>query len=136
MGEKAPDPGWTTRGVISRVIDGDTVEVEITRKIVVRLRDCWAPEKRIDPSIKNDIDRNAAKLRGVASAVHLQQLAEGQPCTVSIPTHADDDGVTQDIADSLTMGRVIGDVWIHGGLNLAAVQVQRGYAARTKGGGK
>ena len=81
MGEKAPDPGWTTRGVISRVIDGDTVEVEITRKIVVRLRDCWAPEKRLDPSLP-EIDRNAAKLRGVASAVHLQSLAEGQACTV------------------------------------------------------
>ena len=135
MGEKAPDPGWTTRGIISRVIDGDTVEVEITRKRVVRLRDCWAPEKRLDPSLP-EIDRNAAKLRGVASAVHLKQLAEGQPCTVSIPTHAGDDGVTQDIADSLTMGRVVGDVWIDGGLNLAAIQVQRGYATRTKGGGK
>ena len=135
MAGETPDPGWTTRGVISRVIDGDTVEVEITRKIVVRLRDCWAPEKRLDPSLP-EIDRNAEKLRGVASAVHLQQLAEGQACTVSIPTHADDDGVTQDIAASLTMGRVVGDVWIHGGLNLAAVQVQRGYATRTKGGGK
>ena len=134
MGE-TPSPGWTTRGVISRVIDGDTVEVEITRKIVVRLRDCWAPEKRLDPSFP-EIGRNAAKLRGVASAVHLQQLAEGQPCTVSVPTHVEDDGVTQDIADSLTMTRVIGDVWIHGGLNLAAVQVERGYATRTKGGGK
>lgn len=135
MGEKAPDPGWTTRGVITRVIDGGTVEVEITRKIVVMLRNCWASEKRMDPSLP-EIDRNAAKLRGVASAVYLQQLAEGQPCTVSIPTHTEDDGVTQDIADSLTMGRVVGDVWIHGGLNLAAVQVARGYATRTKGGRK
>ena len=44
--------------------------------------------------------------------------------------------MTQDIADSLTMGRVIGDVWIHDDVNLAAVQVERGYATSTKGGGK
>ena len=37
MGEKAPDPGWTTRGVITRVIDGDTVEVTIKRTLRVRL---------------------------------------------------------------------------------------------------
>ena len=135
MAGETPEPGWTTRGVIRRVIDGDTVTVEIRRKIVVRLRDCWAPEKRLDPSLP-EIDRNAAKLRGVASAVHLQQLAEGRPCTVRVPTHSDEDDVTQDLGDSLTMGRVVGDVWIHNGLNLAAVQVQRGYATSTKGGGK
>ena len=77
MGEKAPDPGWTTRGVISRVIDGDTVEVEITRKIVVRLRDCWAPEKRIDPSIQGEIDRNEQLLNELAQKLSELTRASG-----------------------------------------------------------
>ena len=131
MGE-TPDPGWTTRGIISRVIDGDTVEVEITRKIVVRLRDCWAPEKRLDPSLP-EIDREAAKLRGIAAAEHLRRIAEGHECTLHVPTHPADNE-TQDIGDSFSMGRAVGRVWING-TDLAELQVRKGYATREKGGG-
>ena len=132
MGE-TPDPGWTTRGVISRVIDGDTVEVTIKRTIRVRLQDCWAAEKRLDPSLP-PIDREAAKLRGMASAEHLRRIAEGHECTLHIPTHPVD-GETQDIGDSFSMGRAVGRVWING-TDLSELQVERGYATRQKGGGK
>ena len=129
----APQPGWTTRGVISRVIDGDTVEVTIKRTIRVRLIDCWAPEKRIDPRL-SPIDQNAAKLRGVAALTHLQQIAEGRQCTLEIPTHPSADA-TQDIGESFSMGRAVGRVWIDEG-DLSEIQVEHGYATRTKGGGK
>jgi endonuclease YncB( thermonuclease family) len=132
MGE-TPDPGWTTRGVISRVIDGDTVEVTIKRTIRVRLQDCWAAEKRLDPSLP-PIDREAAKLRGMAAAEHLRRIAEGHECTLQIPTHPAD-GETQDIGDSFSMGRAVGRVWING-TDLSALQVRKGYATSTKGGGK
>lgn len=127
----APQPGWTTRGVISRVIDGDTVEVTITRTIRVRLIDCWAPEKRIDPRL-SPIDQNAAKLRGVAAMAHLQQIAECKLCTLQIPTHPTADA-TQDMGESFSMGRAVGRVWIDDG-DLSEIQVQHGYATRTKGG--
>ena len=132
MGE-TPDPGWTTRGVISRVIDGDTVEVTIKRTIRVRLQDCWAAEKRLDPSLP-PIDREAAKLRGIAAAEHLRRIAEGHECTLHVPTHPADNE-TQGIGDSFSMGRAVGRVWING-TDLSALQVRKGYATATKGGGK
>ena len=132
MGE-TPDPGWTTRGIISRVIDGDTVEVTIKRTIRVRLQDCWAAEKRLDPSLP-PIDREAAKLRGIAAAEHLRRIAEGHECTLHVPTHPAD-GETQDIGDSFSMGRAVGRVWVDR-QDLSELQVERGYATREKGGGK
>ena len=132
MGE-TPDPGWTTRGIISRVIDGDTVEVTIKRTIRVRLQDCWAAEKRLDPSLP-PIDREAAKLRGIAAAEHLRRIAEGHECTLHVPTHPAD-GETQDIGDSFSMGRAVGRVWVNR-QDLSELQVERGYATREKGGGK
>ena len=131
MGE-TPDPGWTTRGIISRVIDGDTVEVTIKRTIRVRLKDCWAAETRLDPSVPS-IDREAAKLRGMAAAEHLRRIAEGHECTLHVPTHPTD-GETQDIGDSFSMGRAVGRVCING-TDLSALQVRKGYATATKGGG-
>ena len=41
-----PQEGFTTKAKVTRVIDGDTVDVEITRKVRLRLKDCWAPEKK------------------------------------------------------------------------------------------
>ena len=130
MGE-TPAPGWTTRGIISRVIDGDTVEVTIKRTIRVRLQDCWAPETRLDPSLPS-IDREAAKLRGIASAEHLRRIADGRECMLHIPAHLAD-GETQDIGGSFSMGRAIGRVWING-TDLSELQVRSRFATRTKGG--
>ena len=130
MGE-TPDPGWTTRGIISRVIDGDTVEVTIKRTLRVRLQHCWAPETRLDPSLP-PIDREAAKLRGIASAEHLRRIADGRECMLHIPTHLAD-GETQDIGGSFSMGRAIGRVWING-TDLSELQVRSRFATRTRGG--
>lgn len=35
--DNAPDPGWTTEVEITRIIDADTVEVEVRRRFTVRL---------------------------------------------------------------------------------------------------
>jgi len=131
MTGETPEPGWTTRGVISRVIDGDTVEVTIKRTLRVRLQNCWAPETRLDPSLPS-IDREAAKLRGIASAEHLRRIADGRECTLQIPTHPTS-GETQDIGDSFSMGRAVGRVWING-TDLSELQVRSKFASRTKGG--
>ena len=127
-----PELGWTTDGHVTDVHDGDTITVRVYRDFRVRLRDCWAPEKRIDPRL-SPIDQNAAKLRGVAAMAHLQQIAERKQCTLQIPTHPTDDA-TQDIGESFSMGRAVGRVWIDEG-DLSEIQVQHGYATRAKGGG-
>lgn len=131
MASQAPELGWTTSGVVSRVIDGDTVEFETTRRIRVRLRNCWAPESHLDRRVP-EIAREAQRLKGIASAEHLRLLVQGKPVKLHVPTLAEYDGA-QDMTSVLTLGRVIGDIWTPDG-NVAEIQVERGYATRTKGG--
>jgi endonuclease YncB( thermonuclease family) len=136
MGEQTePQPGWITVGEIVAVKDGDTVKVRITREIDVRLLGCWADESRRDPRIKSDIDREAAKLRGIAAKEHLRRVALGKQCVLMIPTQTDgEDNTTTDVGDVFSLSRALGRVWVDG-KDLSELQVERGYATREKGGG-
>lgn len=122
--QTAPEPNWTTRAVVTRVIDGDTVEVEIRRTLRVRMLDCWAQESRHDPRLPES-ERDAARERGQAAKAHLQQLADGRAVTVQIPL--DPGG---DVSRAITMGRVLGRVWLvdDPGESLAEKQVKAGHA--------
>ena len=134
MGEQTePQPGWTTVGEVVAVKDGDTVKVRITREIDVRLLDCWSAESRRDPRIKSHIDQDAAKLRGIAAKEHLTRIALGKRCTLTIPTHTDDEETTSDVGDVFSLSRALGRVWVDG-QDLSELQVERGYATREKGG--
>ena len=136
MGENTePQPGWTTVGEVVAVPDGDTVYVEIRRRVRVRLLGCWAAESRRDPRIKSDIDRDAAKLRGIAAKEHLTRIALGKRCVLMIPTQTDGDETTSDVGDVFSLSRALGRVWVDG-QDLSELQVERGYATATKGGGK
>ena len=136
MGENnEPQPGWTTVGKVVAVKDGDTVEIEVRRRIRVRLLDCWSAESRRDPRIKNRIDRDAAKLRGIAAKEHLTRIALGKRCVLMIPTQTDGDETTSDVGDVFSLSRVLGRVGVDG-TDLAELQVRKGYATREKGGGK
>ena len=136
MGEQTePQPGWITVGKVVAVPDGDTVEIEVRRRIRVRLLDCWSAESRRDPRIKNRIDRDAAKLRGIAAKEHLTRIALGKRCVLMIPTQTDGDETISDIGDVFSLSRVLGRVWVDG-KDLSELQVERGYATREKGGGK
>lgn len=123
-----PEPGWCTRAKVVNVVDGDTLDVEITRTIRIRIRDCWAPESRTrDPEEKR---------RGIAAKTFLVGMAQGHPAIVFIPSAAD--GKFQDI---LTMGRFLGDVYLQGetmqhaeGESVAEVMVAKGFATKTKEG--
>ena len=77
-----PQEGFTTKEKVTRVIDGDTVDVEITRKVRVRLKDCWAPEKK-----SRDI---VEKQKGMASLAHLAAVIDDKEIVLFIP--ADDKG--------------------------------------------
>ena len=135
MGEnKEPQPGWITVGKVVRVKDGDTVKVRITREIDVRLLGCWSAESRRDARIKSHIDRDAAKLRGIAAKEHLTRVALGKRCVLMIPTQTDgDDDTASDVGDVFSLSRALGRVWVDG-QDLSELQVERGYATREKGG--
>ncbi len=125
---QAPTPSWTTRGKVLRVIDGDTLEVEIRRTVRVRMLDCWAPESKQDPRLP-EARRAAEKTKGQAARQNLNSLANGREVIVSVPLS--DDG---DIARSMTMGRVLGNVWLvdHPEKSLSVQQVEAGHATKEK----
>lgn len=124
----APEPAWVTTAKVVNVVDGDTIDVEITKVIRVRMLDCWAPESRIDARIAES-QRETEKARGLAAKQALQELAGGQDVLVQIPT--DTGG---EVAHMMTLNRVLGRVWIASDLaeSLSEKQVKAGHATATK----
>jgi endonuclease YncB( thermonuclease family) len=95
-----PPKGMTIDGTVVRVIDGDTIVVESRVEYHVRLLDCWAPESRT-----RDLEE---KRRGLAAKARMQQLAVDKPVRVFLPA-------ADDLTDMMTMGRLLGRVWILSG---------------------
>ena len=124
----APKPSWTTSAKVVRVIDGDTLEVEIRRVLRVRMLDCWCPESRMDPRL-DESRREAEKAKGQAAKEHLTSLANGREVIVSVPMVADGD-----VSKIWTMGRVLGWVWLadQPEKSLSVRQVEAGHAVTTK----
>ena len=117
-----PPTGIVIDGKICDVIDGDTVEVEFTRRIRVRLRDCWAHETRT---------RNRREKRlGLAAKTFVMQY-NGKPVRLVVVTDGD-----EDIGDSLTFGRIVGDLILNPATerptDLAAEVIKAGHAYKTK----
>lgn len=114
-----PQPGYSAQCAVARVIDGDTIEVEVKHLIRVRLLNCWSPESRTtDPE---------EKVRGLAAKQHLIDLAKpGSEGTVFIPAG-------YDLSKTQTLNRLLGYVWIDGHeKSLNEIQVEAGYAKLVK----
>lgn len=113
----APPPiGYTVECRVIRIIDGDTVDVEIRKVVRVRLLSCWAPETRTKDK--------AEKKRGLASKANLVKLAEGKDVVLHIPG-------SKRLSDSFSFGRVLGDVYVDG-KSVAVSQVEGGFATKEK----
>ena len=110
---KQPPLGITARAYVKRVIDGDTVELEIRLPVRVRLLDCWAPELR---------DAEGPE----SLAALLEKLPLGSKCVLHVPTKK-----ARTVADVLTFGRVLGHVYRRGD-NVGAAMVAEGFATKTK----
>lgn len=117
-----PQPGITARCVVTNVVDGDTVDVELRIPARVRLLDCWAPESRTK-------DADEKKL-GLAAKQNMVVMADGRHGVVFIPT-----GAAHSVADVLTLDRILGLVWVDGeDDDLSTRQVEQGFASTVKGG--
>ena len=119
---KPPQTGWTTPAEIVRVIDGDTLVVRVSRELHVRLLDCWAPESRT-----TDLEE---KHRGLKSKEFLQKLIDDagvQDARLFVPTNGE-----QDLSSVLTLGRVLGKVWLANGTDLSETMVEAGKATAAK----
>lgn len=111
-----PELGYTTRGRVVHVVDGDTVDVEVRKRVRVRLLKCWAPQLHGNR-------RRAA----IAAREHLKELCEGQMVTLHVP--ADDEG---DLSSRFTFGRVLGFVYLQDERSVSEVMVESGHATRRK----
>lgn len=120
--EQRPPSGVMRQCRVVEVYDGDTVTVEIVTRARVRLLDCWTAEIRGTDGEE--------KVAGLAARDHLKAMAEGAEGEIFIPLRGADR-----LDDVLTMGRVLGAVWIgDDDRSLSERQVEAGHASRTKGG--
>lgn len=134
---ESPPEGYTTRCRIIRVIDGDTVEVEIRKTAIVRFASCYASEVDLhvpkNPTPKQRADAEAEKKRGLASKAHL--VAAAEQCEARLHVPASEDGQIQDV---FTFGRAVGELWLirsdgkPDAESLSEMQVRAGYATREK----
>jgi len=115
---EAPDLGWTTTARVVYVVDGDTVDVEIRRRLRIRLLDCWAPESRTTDQEE--------KVRGLAAKKFLKELIQNKQVVLHIPTNG-----SEDIKDILTLNRVLGKLYLDDE-DVSETMVANGYATKTK----
>lgn len=112
---KPPELGLTARAAIKRVVDGDTIDVELRLPCRIRLIDVWAPEQ--DTS------------EGKKATQQLELMApEGGEVVVQIPTSE-----ANSVKDVFTFGRVLGWVWRRGDEeSLNSLMVRSGHALEAK----
>lgn len=96
---KEPPYGWTTQAKVLRVIDGDTVEVEIKRTVMVRLLDVDTAELRP----KNSSEYEEA----VAQKQKLSEKIKDKIVKLYIPSN----DILQDV---FTFGRALGRIFYQG----------------------
>jgi endonuclease YncB( thermonuclease family) len=109
-------------GTITRILDGDTVEVEFRRRVRVRFRDCWAPETK-------ETKHPSEKRLGLMAKKQLESIVgEDKTGTLKVATDGDND-----VGDGLTFGRVVGDIWLDGHeTSLVHQMIDSGHCYRTK----
>ena len=109
-----PQTGWSIKGKVTDVHDGDTVTVSFSKMMKVRLIDCWAPEVT-----------GIQKAIGLQARDNMKNLVLDKEVTVFIPEDQ------SDIGKSTSISRFLGHIWV-GDTNIAAKQVSDGFACKTK----
>lgn len=119
----SPQSMIRTQAVVTDVYDGDTVVVDVTTSIRVRMLDCWAPEIKTK-NLKE-------KEEGLKSKTFLNTMIKNEDVVMlEIP-------MSGKLSDSLTFGRVLARVYkdVDGdGVpdNLSERMVTNGFATAVK----
>lgn len=108
--KQPPEPQWTVPCRVVEVTDGDTLTVEVSHRITVRLLECWAPE--------------LGQERGPQARNALQQIADGREAVLQVP-------LAEKQQRMFSFGRVLGRVWIDG-RDVSQEMVASGYATSQK----
>lgn len=92
-----PEVGYTVPVTVSRVIDGDTLEVSIVKKINVRLLNCYMPE----------VKGKNKELGLLAKEYMIRLLENSKEVILHIPGE-------ENLSNDFTFGRVLGRIYIDG----------------------
>lgn len=109
--------GITFPAKVTRILDGDTLEVKVERTIRIRLLDCWAMET----STRNEQEKDI----GITAKQFLKNLILDKEVTVEVPIEGNKFG------DSMSFGRVLGVVKLDG-KDVAHIMIKNGHAYPTK----
>ena len=112
--EMSPQPAIRVPAKVVRVIDGDTVEVEVSTKITVRLLDCWAPERFTEDGKQS---KKAAEML----------LPPDSECMLDVPLGGHDQ-----LHDVFSFGRVLGNLFTESFGCIAKRLVETGYAKASR----
>jgi endonuclease YncB( thermonuclease family) len=106
-------------GKVTRVLDGDTIEVEVRRTVRVRILDLWCHE------IRGGTERTKAS--GRSASRRMADLVMG--CDVAIDIPIDE---TARFGESMSFGRILANVKTVGAIDVAANMIESGHGWRTK----
>ena len=114
-----PPVGICLPCTVTRVIDGDTVEVTLPgsqRPLAIRLLDCWAPERKTP--------------RGDLAKVYAEDvIEEAEETHLFVPAPED---CRHLLADLFSFGRLLGHIFIGASETLSERMVRTGHAKREK----
>jgi len=127
---KEPPKGITTDVKVVRVVDGDTVDVSITRTVRVRLLDCWAPETRTkDPEEKVRGYESKKYLNNLLKQVFYNDVAARKRKKITLFIPADEQG---ELKENFSFSRVLGRLFVDGE-DVSERMVEAGKALKTNG---
>jgi endonuclease YncB( thermonuclease family) len=118
-----PSQRLATSARVKRIIDGDTLVLEVTKELRVRMLDCWAAEIRT----KNLEEKN----KGLAAKKYLESLINTDDIVlVDIP-------ITEKLQDSISLGRFLAYIYADtdgDGIldNISDLMVKAGHATKSK----
>jgi endonuclease YncB( thermonuclease family) len=118
----------TLPATVQRIIDGDTISVQLRLDLDIRLLDCWAEELRDKDAAKRELAL-AAKRRLYSllfTEIDANQWPVGKEIIVEVP-------FSSNLASMFTFGRVLGNIMLNG-VNIGALLVEEGLAKTKKEG--
>lgn len=110
--------GLSTEAKVLRVIDGDTIEVEVTRRFPIRIA------HKNDQGLYYDAP-NKATPAGKRTITEMEKYV-GQDILLFVPTHG------QGLIDFTSFNRVIGQLWKLDGTSITQELLDSGFANLVK----
>jgi endonuclease YncB( thermonuclease family) len=117
---KQPPLGWTTPVKHVRTLDGDTIEVVVERKMIIRIEGLWCKEVRGGTP--------ESKAEGLAAKEHVIKLvSEAESLVLHVPLQ------DNDLKDRFSMSRVIGRLFADTH-DVSVTMIEDGHGTAEKGG--